>query len=840
MEAKRSIFCRSGKTLLFLIRRVIDVKVSHNQAMRACRFYRWFAGLLLAVLAPHTCMAATQVLTVNTNGSGTVHRNPTNMVVPQGAVVTLTAIPSTNWMFTFWSGDASGSTNPLNVTMDRDKTIVANFSVRPSYTLTVNVFGQGSVHPPGGTYPSDTMVSLTATPETGWVFVRWTGSASGTANPLTITMNGNKTVTAVFVQPPMILSHPQSASANTGDDVTFLVSASGTPPLSYAWQFNGSNIPAATQTNLVLTNVQPANAGHYRVVVTNAGGSTTSQAARLSVDCDGSNVVTVCNETELRQAIARGGRVEFCCNGTISLTSTIEITNNVELTAADGYNVVISGRNSVRLFKVSTNITFTLVNISLVNGRHISEGAEEASGGAIYNDGGNLRLFSCIFSNNQAIGGQGGGVNPSARGGAVFNRSGTIWADGLISISNSAIGTYRGGGGGAGLGGAIFSQGGVVSMVRAAFIGNAVGSHAPGLASGGAVRSENALIQIHDSTFNGNRATGGSYQPVFAVAPPWGPAAGGALWTSGTAIVARCEFRANSANGGGGPRSMTESGDGGGLYNSGTACLNATTFVENVCRGEARGGGILNAGTMFGTNCTLALNRVETGSQNGATGGGIRNVGMLYLINVTVASNITVRSISNAPPRGANLAGTLALRNCLVAYGVGISNGVPDPVSPGNAAGTITDDGFNISSDGSCNFMSGSSFNFTDPRLGPLVDNGGPTSTMRPRPDSPAIDYGTADGSPPFDQRGARRPSGPGVDMGAYEVGPIAPILMVQRNASMLNLSFMAEAGVSYQLRYSTNLVAWQLQEGIGTAPTNRTISRSIPISGPRRFFRVQ
>jgi len=111
---------------------------------------------------------------------------------------------------------------------------------------------------------------------------------------------------------------------------------------------------------------------------------------------------------------------------------------------------------------------------------------------------------------------------------------------------------------------------------------------------------------------------------------------------------------------------------------------------------------------------------------------------------------------------------------------------------------------------------------------------------MRPLANSPAIDFGTADGAPPFDQRGARRPSGGGVDMGAFEIGPIAPILTVQRNGSMLDVSFTAEAGISYQLRGSTNLVTWQLQEAIGSAPTYRVIVRSIPITGQRRFFRVQ
>ena len=57
--------------------------------------------LLLAIFLtlPTLSLAAAYTLTVNTNGSGTVTRNPTNSVYPQGAVVTLTAIPASGWMF---------------------------------------------------------------------------------------------------------------------------------------------------------------------------------------------------------------------------------------------------------------------------------------------------------------------------------------------------------------------------------------------------------------------------------------------------------------------------------------------------------------------------------------------------------------------------------------------------------------------------------------------------------------------------------------------------------------------------------------------------------------------
>src|SRR5215831_2535929 len=78
-----------------------------------------------------TCLEAGAVgytLTINVIGSGTVARNPTNSIYPAGANVTLTAISNDpSWYFANWSGDASGSGNPINVTMDTNKVITATF-----------------------------------------------------------------------------------------------------------------------------------------------------------------------------------------------------------------------------------------------------------------------------------------------------------------------------------------------------------------------------------------------------------------------------------------------------------------------------------------------------------------------------------------------------------------------------------------------------------------------------------------------------------------------------------------------------------------------------------------
>jgi endonuclease/exonuclease/phosphatase family metal-dependent hydrolase len=83
--------------------------------------------------------------------------------------------------------------------------------------------------------------------------------------------------------PPGIIIPPQSQTVTEGSKVTFTVTASGTPPLSYQWQFNGTNQDGATTSALSLPNVATNQAGEYTVTVTNAFGSTNSQAATLTV-----------------------------------------------------------------------------------------------------------------------------------------------------------------------------------------------------------------------------------------------------------------------------------------------------------------------------------------------------------------------------------------------------------------------------------------------------------------------------------------------------------------------------------------------------------------------------
>jgi formylglycine-generating enzyme required for sulfatase activity len=82
---------------------------------------------------------------------------------------------------------------------------------------------------------------------------------------------------------PNITAQPQSQVADFGGSATFSVGASGTPPLSYQWLFNGSNISGATSSTYTLTNLLSVNSGTYSVNVSNPFGNAVSSNATLLV-----------------------------------------------------------------------------------------------------------------------------------------------------------------------------------------------------------------------------------------------------------------------------------------------------------------------------------------------------------------------------------------------------------------------------------------------------------------------------------------------------------------------------------------------------------------------------
>ncbi len=111
----------------------------------------------------------------------------------------MTASPFPGYSFSSWSGDVSGSKNPIRVTMDSNKVIVANFT-KARYTLTASAipYESGRISPFSGSYNDGESVTITAIPNAGRTFVSWAGDITGTENPKTITITKDMTIIANF------------------------------------------------------------------------------------------------------------------------------------------------------------------------------------------------------------------------------------------------------------------------------------------------------------------------------------------------------------------------------------------------------------------------------------------------------------------------------------------------------------------------------------------------------------------------------------------------------------------------------------------------------------------
>jgi len=87
----------------------------------------------------------------------------------------------------------------------------------------------------------------------------------------------------VMIELPFIHAHPSDRDVSEGDEVELAVTATAIEPFGYQWRKDLLDIPAATSSRLILTNVQPSDSGNYDVRVTNASGSVMSSTAVLSV-----------------------------------------------------------------------------------------------------------------------------------------------------------------------------------------------------------------------------------------------------------------------------------------------------------------------------------------------------------------------------------------------------------------------------------------------------------------------------------------------------------------------------------------------------------------------------
>lgn len=135
-----------------------------------------------------------------------VNASPLKAAYNSGDLVTLTAVPDEGYEFVGWTG-AELTGNPVELTVTENVEVTANCTIK-EYTLThsVSPSESGNVAPPEGDYDHGTNVALTATPEAGYRFDKWTGDYTSRLNPLGIRMTGDVEVTANFVAAQCTLS----------------------------------------------------------------------------------------------------------------------------------------------------------------------------------------------------------------------------------------------------------------------------------------------------------------------------------------------------------------------------------------------------------------------------------------------------------------------------------------------------------------------------------------------------------------------------------------------------------------------------------------------------------
>jgi hypothetical protein len=137
--------------------------------------------------------------------------------------------------------------------------------------------------------------------------------------------------------------------------VTFSAQASGTAPLTFHWQFNGTNINGATSTNLTLTNVQPAAAGAYTFFVTNAIGTPASFTASLTTLSQ--LVSPVVTQQPVSQTVATGSPVTFSVS--VSNSATLPISYLWQKTPPGGATIPVTN-----IVLSQANCLFTIASAS--------------------------------------------------------------------------------------------------------------------------------------------------------------------------------------------------------------------------------------------------------------------------------------------------------------------------------------------------------------------------------------------------------------------------------------------------------------------------------------------
>lgn len=431
----------------------------------------------------------------------------------------------------------------------------------------------------------------------------------------------------------------------------------------------------------------------------------------------------------------------------------LDVREALTINGAGAGGTIIDGSQSDRVFEVHPGSG--QINTLTLNGlviQHGNPGSGAEGGGILVDLTGRLTLNDSLVTNNAVTtcaGYCGGGIK----------------SYGLAIINNSSITANQGGG--------VVNDGGLMTLTNIDISGNLLG---PGIANLGG-----GFLQFNGGSVTGNQGGGifnksSTAKPLTALTVS-GNSLGGGIHNDGLSAKSEIQLTGSLVTGNGGA-------SGAGIFNEGSqaaAKISDVTVSGNIS--AANGGGINNTGTLTLERSTLDHNQATAGggidhngstltltnvtlSQNSASdnGGGLYNRSSATLLNVTVYANA-----ASGPETGGNLyndgdTASILLKNTIIAAAGAGGNCV-------NNLGMLTSQGYNLEDADLCDLHAVGDLINTDPQLGMLQNNGGPTQTHLPGEASLAIDGGTNVGCPPSDQRGVLRPVGAVCDIGAVEAG---------------------------------------------------------------------
>jgi hypothetical protein len=252
------------------------------------------------------------------------------------------------------------------------------------------LYGHGNVDDQNGVYKltagSQSYGTEATTNGAGWLsavwqegvqYVEFTNVAVAAGQTVTITAEpgsyGNSVLSGLQIAQaipiPAIGTQPLNQEVNPGSSATFSVGTGGAAPLAYQWLFDNAEITGATNSSYSVTNAQRVNDGQYSVVVTNAYGSVTSQAATLTV-------INIAITTQpASQLVYQGASAPFSVVADTTAPLAYQwLFNNSEITGAtnSSYSVASAqpadaGNYSVILTNLYGSLTSQVATLTVTN-----------------------------------------------------------------------------------------------------------------------------------------------------------------------------------------------------------------------------------------------------------------------------------------------------------------------------------------------------------------------------------------------------------------------------------------------------------------------------------------